>query len=131
MGVMGSSSVGTAGGGTCSSSSSSTTASLGGGILNFGDFSAGLAGRLQQSGIVSLVLLPDLEGVGIAVLDIAIRSPGEAAALGIASDRLDILQVTRGTLAEEDSHRLNGVSFVMIQHQRRCVLPHQQWHQSM
>lgn len=81
-------------GGACGCSSSSRSASFGVGILSLGDISAGLASRLQQSGVVGLVFLCDLEGVCVATFDIVVRSPGEGAALARGSNGLDILQVT-------------------------------------
>jgi hypothetical protein len=60
-----------------------------------------------------LAVTASLVSLGLAADPLSFTSwPKEPLALGLASDWLDVLQVARVTLAEEDGDRLNRVSFL-------------------
>lgn len=77
-----------------------------GGIRGGGDLGTGL----EQTRVVGLAVLGDLEGIVVALLDVFTGSPGEGPILGLVGDGLDILQVAGIALAEGESDGLDNSS---------------------
>lgn len=69
-----------------------------------------LGTSLEETRVVGLAILGDLEGIVVALLDVVTRGPGEGAILGLVGDGLHILQVAGVSFAESKSDRLDNRS---------------------
>lgn len=81
-----------------------------------GSSSRGIRGRgnlgtgLEQGRVVALVTLADLEGIGLALLDVVTGGPGESTVLGLGGDDFHIAKIAGVSLTESQSNGLVQVS---------------------
>lgn len=64
----------------------------------------------ERTKVVDLVTLLDLESVVVAVGQGSRGGPDELAVASVGGQSLDILEVVGRTLAQDDGHRLSGIS---------------------